>query len=73
MLVVEEDARVLGWASLSQDSDRAADSRTVEISVYVAEDARGKGVGRSLMKAIVEEARWVDITRSSRASPPTIP
>ncbi len=48
---------VCGWASLSSYSDRAAYDRTVEISIYVSEERRGKGIGKSLMQRIVGEAR----------------
>jgi phosphinothricin acetyltransferase len=57
VLVAEEDRRVVGWASLSPYSDREAYARTVEISVYVAEECRRRGAGRLLMERIIEEAR----------------
>ncbi len=57
VLVAEEDAGVCGWVSLSPYSDRAAYDRTVEISIYVSEERRGKGVGKALMQRIVEEAQ----------------
>ncbi len=57
VLVAEDGGRISGWASLSPYSDRAAYSRTVEISIYISEEKRGRGIGKRLMKAIVEEGR----------------
>ena len=49
--------RVLGWASLSQWSDRCAYSDTAELSLYVKEEYRGQGIGNELMTAILEAGR----------------
>jgi L-amino acid N-acyltransferase len=57
VLVAADGARVTGWASLSAYSDRAAYDRTVEISVYVAEEDRRRGAGRLLMEAVIARAR----------------
>ena len=54
ILVAEERGEVVGWASLSQWSDRCAYSDTTELSLYVREDRRGRGIGTLLMKAIIE-------------------
>jgi L-amino acid N-acyltransferase len=54
ILVAEEDAKVIGWASLSQYSDRCAYSDTAEASIYVKEGQRGKGLGRKLSDAILK-------------------
>jgi L-amino acid N-acyltransferase len=56
-LVADVDGQVLGFASLSPYRDRPAYSTTVEDSVYVDRDARGGGVGRALLEALVETAR----------------
>lgn len=54
IIVGEVDGTIIGWASLSPYSDRCAYSDTVEISVYVAEEHRGKGFGRKLLEKTVE-------------------
>jgi len=57
ILVAEEDGDVLGWASLTPWSDRGAYARTVEGSLFVRDDQRGRGVGRALHEALVARAR----------------
>ena len=53
--LVAEEGSVLGYAYAGPFRTRAAYRFTAEDSVYVAEDARGKGIGRSLLNAIVAE------------------
>lgn len=55
VLVSEENGKVIGWTSLSKWSDRCAYSDTAEISLYVDERDRGKGIGRKLLEAIIQE------------------
>lgn len=57
ILIAEQKSLIVGWASLSQWSDRCAYSDTAEISLYVNEKLRGKGVGKELMKAIIQEGQ----------------
>jgi phosphinothricin acetyltransferase len=52
--VATEDGVVLGWATVSATSSRRCYAGVVENSVYVAADARGRGVGRALMEALLE-------------------
>lgn len=57
VIVWEAEGRVLGWASLSRWSDRKAYDESAENSVYVAASARGQGLGRKLLEALLKEAR----------------
>lgn len=52
-LVAVEDGRVVGWAALSPSSARECYAGVAEHSVYVAHDARGRGVGRLLMEELI--------------------
>jgi phosphinothricin acetyltransferase len=57
VLVADDGAGCLGFATFGPFRTRPAYARTVEHSVYVAGHAHGRGVGRLLMTALIEEAR----------------
>jgi len=54
--VAERDGRVVGWIALSPASRRPCYAGVAEISVYVAEAARGNGVGTELLAAVLASA-----------------
>ena len=60
-LVVEEDGRVLGFAYAGPFRTRAAYRYTVEDSVYVAPEAKGRGVGRAALSAVLEACAGVGL------------
>lgn len=55
-LVAVEGDRVLGWAVMWPVSDRCVYGGVAEVSVYVGEDARGRGVGKTLLKALIKRS-----------------
>ena len=55
-LVACKRDQVLGWAALSPVSARRVYAGVAEVSVYVAAAARGRGVGKSLLKALIQES-----------------
>ncbi|MGA2520789.1 MAG: N-acetyltransferase family protein [Acidimicrobiales bacterium] len=75
VVAVEGDA-VTGFGSLSSFRDRPAYATTVEDSVYVDDDWRGKGVGRLLLVELVSLARargfHTVIARTSGDNEPSI-
>ena len=55
-LVARAEDDVLGWAALSLVSGRCVYAGVAEVSVYVADGARGRGVGNALMMALIRES-----------------
>jgi phosphinothricin acetyltransferase len=55
-LVARAGDEIIGWAALSPVSRRQCYSGVAENSVYVAASARGKGMGKALLKALVQES-----------------
>ncbi|WP_027091791.1 GNAT family N-acetyltransferase [Cohnella thermotolerans] len=51
----KRDGQVMAWASLSTFYGRPAYDATVELSIYVAEEARGSGVGSRLLAHVLAE------------------
>ena len=55
-LVMRDGDRILGWAALSPVSKRSAYRGVAELTVSVTESARGQGIGRALLQALIEES-----------------
>ena len=55
-VVVEDGNRVVGFAWTSEYRPRAAYAGVAEFTIYVARTARGQGVGRLALKALMTEA-----------------
>ncbi|NUS55884.1 MAG: N-acetyltransferase [Streptomycetaceae bacterium] len=52
-VALADDGTVQGWVAASAVSDRCVYAGVVEHSVYVHPDARGRGVGRALLDALI--------------------
>ncbi len=52
--VARDEAGIAGWAALSPVSARAVYAGVCEVSVYVAERARGRGAGKALLAELIE-------------------
>ncbi len=57
VLVAELGSVVAGWAALSPWSERCAYAGTVEVSIYIGESWRNRGIGRSLLRELVAVGR----------------
>ncbi len=55
-LVYVENKEVIGWIALSPVSSRKAYEGVAEISVYVDNKAKGKGIGSQLMYALINSS-----------------
>jgi L-amino acid N-acyltransferase YncA len=67
LLVAEKENEVLGWVHASSYRARACYSGVAEFSIYIAEKARGRGVGDALMKVFIpaceEKGIWKILSR----------
>jgi len=60
--VYEQDGMVVGWLSLSKFYGRPAYGATVEVGIYVANGAQGRGVAKTLLQAALARAPGLGLT-----------
>jgi L-amino acid N-acyltransferase YncA len=53
-LVARKGDGIIGWAALSPVSGRCVYAGVASLSIYIAETARGQGVGKALLRALIE-------------------
>lgn len=56
LYIVLDNNQVIGWVSLESFYGRPAYNQTAEVSIYLAEPARGKGYGKNILKHIIDQA-----------------
>jgi L-amino acid N-acyltransferase YncA len=54
--VAIENSEVVGWAALTPMSGRCVYAGVAEISVYIDERYRGRGIGKTLLKHLISES-----------------
>ena len=55
-LVARAGYKIAGWAALSPVSSRSVYAGVAEVSVYVGERARGRGIGMALLSRLIAES-----------------
>jgi len=60
MVVVDND-KIIGWVALSPVSSRCVYGGVAEVSVYVAKEHFGRGVGKILMHHLISESEKIGI------------
>ncbi|MDP5060979.1 MAG: GNAT family N-acetyltransferase [Maribacter sp.] len=60
--VAESTSEIMGWVALSPVSSRCVYGGVAEISVYISENSRGKGLGKLLLEHVIsaseQEGIW---------------
>lgn len=59
VLVADRAGAVVAWGSLNVFNPRAAYDHVADFSIYVAREARGAGVGRRMLEALIDCARAI--------------
>lgn len=63
-LVAQDDGGIAGYAYASRHRERSAYRYSVDVSVYVAQEARGRGVASALYKALFTRLRELEFHRA---------
>lgn len=61
VFVAAENEKILGFSSIGPFRAWAAYKYSVENSIYVAEEARGKGIGKLLLQPLIESAKQLQL------------
>jgi phosphinothricin acetyltransferase len=55
-LIAKFGDKIVGWAAISDASDRCVYSGVAEVSIYVDPEFHGRGIGDKLLKSLIEES-----------------
>lgn len=70
-VALDDSGQVVGWVAVSSVSRRAVYSGVVEHSVYVDPAASGRGLGRALLRRVIESTETAGIWTIQAAVFPT--
>ncbi|MEM7539614.1 MAG: N-acetyltransferase family protein [Chloroflexota bacterium] len=59
--VMDDDESMLGWAMLSLVSSRPVYAGVTEVSIYLGDNARGRGIGTLLLQHLIRESEAAGI------------
>lgn len=71
LVAVDDEDAVLGWSSLNPFNPRPAYDHVADLSVYVAREQRGRGIGDALLAALEDRARGAGFHKMVLAAFPT--
>lgn len=54
-VATDHTGKIVGWIALTPVSSRKAYEGVAEVSVYIAEDQQGKGIGKKLLSYMIED------------------
>lgn len=54
--IAEEHYKVVGWIAISPVSTRTVYAGVGEVSIYISNDSKGKGIASKLFKILIEES-----------------
>ena len=60
-LVAKAKEQVVGWTALSPVSERCVYAGVAEVSIYITPSARGQGIGKTLLQALIDKSEKVGI------------
>ncbi len=63
LFVAEDGGLVVGWAGAGPFRDRAAYDTSVETSIYCANDMKGRGIGATMYRVLLDALKNEDINR----------
>jgi phosphinothricin acetyltransferase len=67
VLVAEHEGKVVGYATSGGFRDKPAYAPSVEVTIYLATDAGGRGIGRALYTRLFDEIGGEDLHRAYAA------
>jgi len=59
--VIENNQKICAWVSFEPFYGRPAYNKTAELSIYIHEDYRGKGLGKFILKEVLKACPELDI------------